>query len=76
MRAAQSWHTAPPGPNPAAGLARDLPQQLLALDERVEGDDRDIYKTSRANELAESVESLPGMGPILGAELLSSVGNL
>lgn len=60
----------------AAKLVCDLAHQLLALDEWVKDTDREIRETFHLDERAEVIESLPGMGPILGAEFLAIVGDL
>ncbi len=76
VEAAQSQLTALPGEKRAAQLVRDLAHQLLALDERIKDTDREIRDTFRLDERAEIIESLPGMGPILGAEFVAIVGDL
>lgn len=76
VEAARSQHTELPGEKCAAQLVRDLAQQLLFLDERIKKNDREIRETFRTDERAEIIESLPGMGPILGAEFVSIVGDL
>ena len=74
--AARSQLTALPGEKRAAKLVRDLAHQLLALDERIKDTDREIRDNFRLDERAEIIESLPGMGPILGAEFVAIVGDL
>lgn len=76
VEAAQSQITALPGEKRAARLVCDLAHQLLALDERIKDTDREIRDTFRLDERAEIIESLPGMGPILGAEFVAIVGDL
>lgn len=76
VEAAQSQITALPGEKRAAKLVCDLAHQLLALDERIKDTDREIRDTFRLDERAEIIESLPGMGPILGAEFVAIVGDL
>ncbi|PBC92825.1 MULTISPECIES: IS110 family transposase [Streptomyces] len=76
VEAAQSQSTALPGEARAAKLVRDLAHQLLALDERIKDNDREIRETFRADDRAEIIESMPGMGPILGAEFVAIVGDL
>jgi transposase len=76
VEAAQSQMTALPGEKRAAKLVRDLAHQLLALDERIKDNDREIRETFRTDERAEIIESMPGMGPILGAEFVAIVGDL
>ncbi|MFF0638002.1 IS110 family transposase [Nocardia sp. NPDC004151] len=76
VEAANSQRTALPGEARAAKLVSDLAGQLLALDERIKDNDRDIRDTFRADDRAEIIESMPGMGPILGAEFLAIVGDM
>jgi transposase len=76
IEAAQSQLIALPGEKRAAKLISDLAHQLLALDERIRDNDREIRETFRTDERAEIIESMPGMGPILGAELVAIVGDL
>ncbi|MGW3953014.1 IS110 family transposase [Streptomyces sp. NPDC004752] len=76
VEAAQSQMTTLPGENRAGKLVRDLAHQLLALDERIKDNDREIREIFRTDERAEIIESLPGMGPILGAEFVAIAGDL
>ncbi|MFE1454938.1 IS110 family transposase [Streptomyces sp. NPDC058735] len=76
VEAAQSRMTALPGEKRAAKLVCDLAHQLLALDERIKDNDREIRETFRAHDRAEIIESMPGMGPVLGAEFVTIVGDL
>jgi transposase len=74
--AAQSQQVALPGETRAAKLVCDLAHQLLALDERIKDNDQEIRETFRTDDRAEIIESMPGMGPILGAEFIAIVGDL
>lgn len=65
-----------PGEARAAALLGEPACQLLALDERIAANDREIRETFRDDEQAEIIESLPGMGPILGAEFVAIAGDL
>ncbi|MFJ4512861.1 IS110 family transposase [Streptomyces sp. NPDC088816] len=76
VEAAQSQQIALPGEKRAAKLVCDLAHQLLALDERIKDNDREIHETFRADDRAKIIESMPGMGPILGAEFVAIVGDL
>lgn len=76
MAAADQQHTALPGQTRAAALVAELAHQLLELDERIAVNDREIRDTFRADERAAVIESLPGMGPILGAEFVAVAGDL
>ncbi|MER5595994.1 IS110 family transposase [Streptomyces sp. NPDC002265] len=76
VEAAQSQQTALPGEKRAAKLVCDLAHQLLALDERIKDNDREIRETFRTDDRAEIIDSMPGMGPILGAEFVAIVSDL
>jgi transposase len=54
----------------------DLAHQLLAIDDWITDTDREIRETFRLDERAEVIETLPGMGPVLGAKFLAIVGDL
>lgn len=76
LEAAQSQMALLPGEKRAAKLVCDLAHQLLALDERIKENDREIREAFRTDERSEIIESLPGMGPILGGEFVAIVGDL
>ncbi|MFG2887902.1 IS110 family transposase [Streptomyces sp. NPDC048297] len=76
VEAAQAQQIALPGEKQAAQLVCDLAHQLLALDERIKDNDREIRETFRSDDRAEIIESMPGMGPILGAEFVAIVSDL
>jgi len=76
VEAARSQQIALPGEKPAAKLVCDLAHQLLALDERIKDNDRQIREAFRSDDRARIIESMPGMGPILGAEFIAIVGDL
>ncbi|MFD4605533.1 IS110 family transposase [Streptomyces sp. NPDC058464] len=76
LEAAEAQHTALPGEDVAAQIVADLAAQILALDDRLKRVDRQIGETFRAHPQAAIIESLPGMGPILGAEFVVAAGDL
>ncbi|MET9762403.1 IS110 family transposase [Streptomyces sp. NPDC006372] len=76
LEAARAQQTALPGEEVAAQIVADLAVQLLDLDDRLKRIDRQISETFRAHPQAEIIESLPGMGPILGAEFVVAAGDL
>ncbi|MFJ6932447.1 IS110 family transposase [Streptomyces nigra] len=76
LEAAQAQHTALPGEDVAAQIVASLAAQVLALDDRLKQIDKQIRDTFRGHPQAEIIESLPGMGPILGAEFVVSAGDL
>ncbi|MFI2352655.1 IS110 family transposase [Streptomyces sp. NPDC019443] len=76
LHAAKAQHTELPGQNVAAGIVADIAAQILALDERLKHIDQQIRHTFRTHPQADIIESLPGMGPILGAEFIVAAGDL
>ena len=76
LEAAQAQQTALPGEDVAAQIVADLAVQILALDDRLKRIDQQIRETFRSHPQAETIESLPGMGPILGAEFVVAAGDL
>jgi len=76
VAAAATQHTVVPGQDVAATIVADLATQLLAIDERIKDLDQRVTTTFRAHPQAAIIESLPGMGPILGAELIAAAGDL
>ncbi|MDW6057226.1 IS110 family transposase [Streptomyces sp. FXJ1.4098] len=76
LEAAQAQQTALPGEDVAAQIVADLATQLLALDDRLKRIDKQLGEAFRSHPQAEIIESLPGMGPILGAEFIVAAGDL
>lgn len=76
LEAAQAQQTALPGEDVAAQIVADLAAQILALDDRLNRIDKQICETFRSHPQAEIIESLPGMGPILGAEFVVAAGDM
>jgi transposase len=76
IEAGRAQHTTLPAEAVAARLVKDLATRILELDERIEELDRQIKDAFRAHPQAKVIESLPGIGPILGAEFLAAVGDL
>ncbi|MGK2854166.1 MAG: IS110 family transposase [Microbacteriaceae bacterium] len=74
--AAKAQQTVVPGQDVAASIVADLAAQLLAIGSRISELDARITSTFRAHPQAEIIESMPGMGPILGAELIAAAGDL
>lgn len=76
LEASQAQYTSLPGEDVAAQIVADLAAQVLSLDDRLKRVDRQIRETFRTHPQAEIIESLPGMGPILGAEFVVAAGDL
>ncbi|MGW0701219.1 IS110 family transposase [Streptomyces sp. NPDC002867] len=76
LHAAQAQHTTLPGQDIAAAIVADIAAQVLALDDRLKHIDQQIRQTFHTHPQADIIESLPGMGPILGAEFIVAAGDL
>lgn len=76
IAAAEGQHTEIPGETTAASIVAELAQALLNLDERIGQIDREVTGAFRTHPHAEIIESMPGIGPILGAELIVAGGDL
>jgi transposase len=76
LEASQAQQTSLPGEDVAAQIVAELAVQVLSLDDRLKRIDRQIRETFRSHPQAEVIESLPGMGPILGAEFVVASGDL
>jgi hypothetical protein len=59
-----------PGQHVAEMIIAELAASLLQLDQRIQGLDQQIAATFRRHHQAMTIESMPGFGPILGAQLL------
>ncbi|MFV2178709.1 IS110 family transposase [Actinomadura sp. LOL_016] len=70
VRVAQEQTVALPGEATTALLVKRLARQLLDLDREIKGVDKLITSRFRDHPQAAVIESLPGMGPILGAQFL------
>ena len=57
-------------------IIAELAASLLQLDQRIHGLDQQIAATFRRHHQAKTDESMPGFGPILGAQLLVAAGDL
>jgi transposase len=60
----------------AAAIVAELAKDVLALKERLESIDEELGRRFFARPEAGILTSLPGMGPILGAEFLVAVGDI
>lgn len=76
VAAAKAQHSIVPGQEVAASIVADLAVQILAIGARISELEARITTTFRAHPQAEIIESMPGMGPILGAELIAAAGDL
>jgi transposase len=76
LAAAKAQSVALPAQGVAGRIVADLAGEVLALKEGVAALDLEIRNRFLARPEARILASLPGMGPILGAEFLVSVGDL
>ncbi|MER7578222.1 IS110 family transposase [Streptomyces sp. NPDC126514] len=74
VEAAERQHTAVPGEKITAELVHTLAEEVMALNEQISEIDKLIEGRFREHELADIVLSVPGIGPVLGAEFLAAVG--
>jgi transposase len=74
VQAAQQQTVALPGEAATAMLVKKLARQLLDTDREVKDTDKLITSRFRDHPQARIIESLPGMGPILGAQFLVATG--
>ncbi|MGH3625940.1 MAG: IS110 family transposase [Mycobacteriales bacterium] len=72
--AAQAQSVRLPGEATTAILVAGLARQLLDLDRQIKDIDKLIAGRFRTHPSAEIIESLPGLGPILGAEFVVITG--
>ncbi|MFE6946694.1 IS110 family RNA-guided transposase, partial [Streptomyces chartreusis] len=71
LDAAGRQHTALPGEEITAQMIRSLAHEVLRLHDQVAEIDKLIEARFREHELAEVITSMPGIGPLLGAEFLA-----
>jgi transposase len=76
LTAAKAQSVTLPAQEVASRIVAVLAGEILALKENIEGLDEELQKRFFARCEARILTSLPGMGPILGAEFLVAVGNI
>nr|BEK70601.1 IS110 family transposase [Kitasatospora purpeofusca] len=74
VEAAQRQRTAVPGEKTIARLVHTLAEGVMALNEQIAEMDKLIEGRFREHELADIVQSVPGIGTVLGAEFVAAVG--
>ncbi|MET8514523.1 IS110 family transposase [Streptomyces sp. NPDC005077] len=74
VEAAGRQYTAVVGEKVTAKMVHTLAKEVKALNEKISETDKLIEGRFREHELAEVIESMPGIGTVLGAELLVSIG--
>jgi transposase len=76
VAAAQSQRITLPGQDIATDIIAELARNLLALDQRLTELDAQIAAMFAEHPQAEIIQSMPGFGPVLGATLLVTAGDL
>ncbi|MCX4597493.1 IS110 family transposase [Streptomyces sp. NBC_01549] len=74
LDAADRQHTAVAGEKAIARMVHTLAKEVMTLNEKIAETDQLIEGRFREHELAEVIASMPGIGPILGAEFLAATG--
>ncbi|WP_346012369.1 IS110 family transposase [Streptomyces sp. SID3343] len=72
LEAAERQHTAVAGKKVTAQVIHTLAREVTGLNEQIAEIDKLIEARFRDHELAEVISSLPGIGPLLGAEFLAA----
>ncbi|MET9325040.1 IS110 family transposase [Streptomyces sp. NPDC003038] len=74
IAAAQAQHTAVAGESTAAAVVHTLAKEVLALDEEIADIDGQIAARFGEHRDAWVILSMPGMGPLLGAQFIACTG--
>ncbi|WP_316744416.1 IS110 family transposase [Streptomyces sp. MK7] len=74
VQAAENQHTAVPGEKITAQVVHSLAKEVMALNEKIAETDKLIEGRFREHRHAEVIASMPGIGPLLGAEFLAATG--
>ncbi|WP_051866547.1 IS110 family transposase [Streptosporangium roseum] len=74
LAAADQQTVALPGEATTASLVKKLARQLLGLDREIKDTDKLIAQRFRTHPQAHIIESLPGMGPLLGTQFVVATG--
>jgi len=73
MTAAQSQYTVVPGEQTGAAIVEKLARQVMALDAELDDIEQTITEQFRGHAYAPAIESMPGFGPLLGAEFVAAI---
>jgi transposase len=76
LKAAGAQSVTLPAEDVAARIVAELAKEVLSLKDRIESIDEELKQRFFARPEARILTSLPGMGPILGAEFLVAAGDL
>jgi transposase len=58
-----------------ATAVKDLLDHLHGLEDRVSQYDRQLFQLARENDVAQRLQSIPGVGPLTASAIVASVGN-
>ncbi|MFJ3106842.1 IS110 family transposase [Streptomyces sp. NPDC086835] len=72
LEAAERQHTTVPGEKIAAQVIHTLAKEVMGLNEQIAEIDKLIAARFREHDLAAVISSMPGIGPLLGAEFLAA----
>ncbi|MFJ9034950.1 IS110 family transposase, partial [Streptomyces sp. NPDC102274] len=72
LEAAERQHTAVPGEKIIAQVIHTLAKEVMDLNRQITEIDKLIAARFRDHDLAEVIASMPGVGPLLGAEFLAA----
>ncbi|MER7841886.1 IS110 family transposase [Streptomyces sp. NPDC096040] len=74
LEAAERQHTAVTGEKAIVKMVHTLAEEVMALHKKITETEKLIEGRFREHELADVITSMPGIGPILGAEFLAATG--
>lgn len=74
LTAAHAQHTIVPGQAIAAAMVTRLAKEVMRLDSEIDDTETLIEQRFRRHRHAEIILSMPGFGPLLGAEFLAATG--
>ncbi|MET9567529.1 IS110 family transposase [Streptomyces tauricus] len=74
VQAAENQHTALPGEQMTAKVVHSIATEVMALNDKIAETDKLIEGRFRQHRHAEVIASMPGIGPLLGAEFLAATG--
>ncbi|WP_225074911.1 IS110 family transposase [Streptomyces sp. CoT10] len=74
VEAAERQHTAVAGEKAISEMVHTLAREVMTFNEKITEVDKLIEGRFRGHELADVITSMPGIGAVLGAELLAATG--